>query len=99
MKPLVATSIITLLVSAVPAYATHELEQSSANQEPADTHISWHEFRHDVGSHPGVSASIDHHGLITLAGHTDSATEKSQLYNLAVRVRGASKVTNLIGTD
>ncbi len=99
MKTLVAASIITLLFSAVPAFATHDLKQAPANQEPADSHISWHEFRHDLGSYAGVTASIDHHGVITLGGHADSSPEKRKINQLARKVRGATNVINLIGTD
>lgn len=99
MKTLVAASIITLLFSAVPAYAEHDLAQKPAQQEPADSHISWHEFRHDLGSYAGVTASIDHHGVITLAGHADSSPDKRKINQLAVKVRGATNVINLIGTD
>lgn len=99
MKTLVAASIITLLFSALPAYAEHDLVQKPAQQESADSHISWHEFRHDLGSYAGVTASMDHHGVITLAGHADSNPEKRKVNNLAKKVRGATNVINLIGTD
>lgn len=99
MKTLVAASIVTLLLSAVPAYAEHDLAQKPAQQEPADSHISWHEFRHDLGSYTGVTASIDHHGVITSAGHADSSPEKREINQLAMKVRGAANVINLIGTD
>ena len=91
--------MITLLILSVPAYATDELKQPLVSEDPVDTHISWHEFRHDFGSYPSVTASMDHQGVIILTGHTDNAVEKSQLQNLALKVRGATKVTNLIGTD
>ena len=99
MKTLAAVSIITLLLSTVPTYAAHELAKAPANQEPVDSHISWHEFRHDLGSYSGVTASIDHHGVITLAGHADSTPEKQKVNNLAIKVRGATNVINLVGTD
>ena len=99
MKTLVSASIITLLFSTVPVYAEHDLVQKPAQQEPADPHISWHEFRHDLVSYAGITASIDHHGVITLAGHADSSPEKRKVYQLAMKVRGATKVINLIGTD
>ena len=99
MKKVISTSIVTLLVLVSPAYATHDLAKKPADQKPADSHISWHEFRHDLGSYSGVTASIDHHGVITLAGHADSIIEKRKINNLAINVRGATKVNNLIGTD
>ena len=99
MKTVISASIITLLVLVSPAYATHDLTQQPAEQTPADSHISWHEFRHDLGSYAGVTASIDHHGVITLAGHADSVPEKRKINNLAMKVRGATEVNNLIGTD
>ena len=99
MKTVISASIITLLVLVSPAYATHDLAQQPAEQTPADSHISWHEFRHDLGSYAGVTASIDHHGVITLAGHSDSVPEKRKINSLAMKVRGATEVTNLIVTD
>ena len=99
MKKVISASIVTLLVLASPAYATHDLAKKPADQKPADSHISWHEFRHDLGSYPSVTASIDHHGVITLAGHADSSPQKQKINSLAIKVRGATEVNNLIGTD
>ncbi len=99
MKALIAATVLTFLVTSGNAFAAHELAQPPANQEPADTHISWHEFRHDLGAYPSVIASMDKNGIVTLSGHTDSAYEKAQLNRLASRVTGASEVKNLILTD
>ena len=99
MKALIAATVLTFLVTSGNAFATHELAQPPADQEPADTHISWHEFRHDLGAYPGVNAFMDKNGIVTLSGHTNSAYEKAQLNRLAIRVRGASDVKNRILTD
>ncbi len=99
MKKLLSASIVTLLVLVSPAHATHDLAQQPAEQTPADSHISWHEFRHDLGSYSGVTAFMDHRGVITLAGHADSVPEKQKINSLAIKVRGATEVNNLIGTD
>ncbi len=99
MKALIAATVLTFLVTSGNAFATHELAQSPADQEPADTHISWHEFRHDLGAYPSVIASMDKNGIITLSGHTDSSYEKAQLNRLAKRVKGASDIKNRILTD
>ena len=95
MRTVVSASIVSLLVFAGSAYATHELAQRPVDQIPADSHMSWHEFRHDLG----VTASIDHHGVITLAGHADSTPQKQKINSLAIKVRGATEVKNLIGID
>ncbi|ASJ73706.1 hypothetical protein [Granulosicoccus antarcticus] len=99
MKKLTSASVVALLVLASPTYASHDLAKPPAEQAPVDNHISWHEFRHELGSYPGVTATIDHHGVITLAGHTDSSPEKQRISNLATQVRGTIEVNNLIGTD
>ncbi len=99
MKTLITATVLTSLIGFSTAHASHDMVKAPAKQLPADSHISWHEFRHDLGAFPGVTASIDHHGVITLAGHTDSATDKLKLDGLAVKVRGATEVVNLIGTD
>ena len=99
MKTVIIASIFALLAVVSPAYATHDLAQAPVVKTPADSHISWHEFRHDLGSYSGVTATINHHGVITLAGHADSVPEKLKINSLAIKVRGATEVNNLIGTD
>lgn len=99
MKTLILATALTGLIATSSAFATHELKQTPDNQEPVDTHLSWHEFRHELLSFPSVIATIDEKGVITLSGHTDSAIEKSQLNKLAARVRGTSDVKNRILTD
>ena len=99
MKSQVIATVLSSLIGFSSAYASHDIVKPPAEQEPTDSHISWHEFRHDLGSFPGVVASIDHHGVVTLAGHTDSSNEKRKIDDLAIKVRGATEVINLIRTD
>lgn len=99
MKPQIIAAVLSSLIGISSAYASHDMVMPPVEQSPADSHISWHEFRHDLGSFPGVVASIDHHGVITLAGHTDSSDEKRKIDGLAAKVRGATEVINLIGAD
>ena len=99
MKALITATVLTSLMTFGNASASHELVQPPTDQEPANTHISWHEFKHDLGSYPSVIASMDNNGIITLSGHTDSAYEKAQLDRLAKRVLGASDIKNRILTD
>lgn len=99
MKVFIAAIVLASLVTFGNAFASHELVQPPVDQEPVNTHISWHEFKHDLGSYPSVIASMDENGIITLSGHTDSAYEKAQLDRLAKRVLGASDVKNRILTD
>lgn len=99
MKIFIAAAVLTSLVTFGNASASHELVQPPVDREPANTHISWHEFKHDLGSYPSVNAFMDKNGIITLSGHTDSAYEKAQLDRLAKRVLGASDVINRILTD
>ena len=99
MKVIIAATVLASLVTFGNAFASHELVQPSVDQEPVDTHISWHEFKHELGSYPSVNASMDDNGVITLIGHTDSSYEKAQLNKLAMRVSGASDVINRILTD
>jgi len=67
--------------------------------EPSDGHISWHEFRHEVAVYPQVNATIDHHGVVTLAGHVESSIDKNLIEKLARKIRGATDVRQTIGSD
>ena len=99
MKVFIAATILTSLITFGNAFAAHDLVQPPVEQEPANTHISWHEFRHELGAYPSVNAFMDKNGIITLTGHTDSVYGKAQLNKLARRVSGASDVKKWIGTD
>ena len=99
MRVFIAATALTFLLTLGNAFASHELVQPPADQDPDNPHISWHEFKHDLGSYPSVNAYMDDNGVITIIGHTDSAYEKSQLDKLAKRVSGASEVLNRILTD
>ena len=50
-------------------------------------------------SESSVNASMDHQGAITLSGHVDNGMDKQLLERLAMRVRGASRIKNLVNTD
>ncbi|MGQ7848044.1 BON domain-containing protein [Granulosicoccus sp. 3-233] len=99
MKLFIAVTLLALFVTFGNTYASHEIVQTPIQKDPVDTHISWHEFRHDLGSYPSVNATMDSSGIITLSGHTDSVYEKAQLGRLAMRVLGASDIRNMIFTD
>jgi osmotically-inducible protein OsmY len=62
-------------------------------------HMSWHEFRHELGSFPQVTASMTHAGMLTLAGHADNNTEKQKIEGYARMVLGVAEINNLISTD
>ena len=80
-------------------YASHELEKQPAVAEATDGHISWHEFRHELGAFAQVNATMDHHGIVTLTGHTDDSTEKNLVEKLASKIRGATDIRSTISTD
>ena len=81
-------------------HASHELEnQPQAPETSNDGHLSWHEFRHELGAYPTVTASMNHHGVITLAGHVDDSTDKLILERLAMKIRGATDIRSTIDSD
>ncbi len=63
----------------------------------SDSHIAWHEFRNNLGSHPRVYASMTDVGVITLWGRVSSPFEGDKLEELASQVKGATKVVNSTG--
>ena len=99
MKTLIVASAFTLLTTVGVVHATDELEKPPVALDEVDSHISWHEFRHELLAFPGVNASMDHDGVITVVGHTKSLYDKRQIGNLATKVRGATNVNNRILTD
>lgn len=99
MKTLVGAIIITSVLASGMAIAEHELGQPKKVEVVQDTHLSWHEFRHELVSYTQVQANMTHEGTVFLTGHTDSALEKDQVGKLARRIRGAIKVSNQISTD
>ena len=81
-------------------HASHELEnQPQAPETSNDGHLSWHEFRHELGAYPTVTASMNHRGVITLAGHVDDSTDKLILERLAMKIRGATDIRSTIDSD
>lgn len=99
MKTLVNAVLYTSILVSGLAMAEHELGQPKKAEIVQNTHLSWHEFRHELASYTQVQANMNHEGMVFLTGHTDSALEKSQVEKLARRIRGAVKVTSQISTD
>ena len=93
-----AAVVSTQLIGGV-VYASHELENQAAVAESTDGHMSWHEFRHELGVFVGVTASMDHHGVVTLAGHADDNSQKNLIERLASKIRGASDIRSTISAD
>ena len=93
-----AAIVSTQLLGGV-LYASHELEKQPAVPEATDGHISWHEFRHELGAFPSVNASMDHHGVVTPAGHTDDSLQKNLVEKLASKIRGATDIKSTISAD
>ena len=100
IKMIVLAAVVSTQLIGGAVYASHELENQAAVPEAtADGHMSWHEFRHELGVYPSVNAAMNHHGVITLSGHVDSSADKDVIERLASKIRGATDVKNLIGTD
>lgn len=99
MKTLIIASVFTLLTTVGIVHATDELEKAPVAQEEVDSHISWHEFKHEILAYPSVSASMSQDGVITVIGHTENMVDKSKIGELASRVSGATDVNNNIFTD
>ncbi len=100
VKLITLAAVVSMPLVGGTAYAQHELENQPAMPEQNnDGHISWHEFRHELGVYPTANANMDHHGVITLSGHVDSGIEKNSLERIAMKVRGATDIKNLINID
>lgn len=99
MKTLVGAVLITFVLASGMAQAEHELGQPKKQEVEQDHHLSWHEFRHELGSFPQIQAHMTHEGIVFLNGHADSASEKQQVEKMARQVRGAVEVRNQILTD
>ena len=80
------------------AYSDDKLQKRSAAKE-GDGHISWSEFRRELGNFPQVTATIKSNGVVTLAGHTDDGPDKNAVELIATKIRGATRIVNLIVTD
>lgn len=88
-----------LIVGAPAASALADNLLPSEPIEARDTHISWHEFRHELGSYPQVQASMSREGVIMLWGHADDGIEKQRVDALARKVEGATEINNGVLTD
>lgn len=92
--------VLSMPIMAPSVYASHELgNQSTTPEVVSDGHISWHEFRHELGGYPGINAIMDSQGRVTLSGHLETSNESSIINTLASKIRGASKIINLIDVD
>lgn len=100
IKMVALAAVVSSQLIGGAVYASHELENQAAVPEAtSDGHMSWHEFRHELGVYPSVNAVIDHHGVITLTGHVDNSTDIHAIERLASKIRGATDVKNLIDAD
>jgi len=95
-----ATFLVAALVvgaPAAPALADNLLPSEPV--EVKDTHISWHDFRHELGSYPQVQASMSSDGVITLSGHASDGIEKRRIAMLARKVQGVTEINDVVITD
>lgn len=82
---------------AAPAFADNLLPSEPI--EARDTHISWHDFRHELGNYPQVRASMSSGGVITLSGHASDGIERRRIEALARKVQGATAINNGLIAD
>ena len=80
------------------AYSDDKLQKRSAAKE-GDGHVSWSEFQRELGSFTQVTATIDSNGVVTLWGHTDDQQGKSDVELIARKIRGVTRIRNIIFTD
>ena len=99
MKIIVTAVLITSVLASGMAVAEHELGQPKEAEVELDRHLSWHEFRHELGNYPQIQANMTHEGTVFLNGHANDSVEKQQVEKLARRIRGAVEVRNQISTD
>ena len=99
-KVLSLATFISMSLIGGAAYASHELEnQPFMSEQDNDGHISWHEFRHELGAYPAINATIDRNGVIYLSGHVDSSFDSLLIERLAMKVRGAKALRISVDTD
>ena len=103
-SPICGVVRATFLVAAlaVGAFAAPALADNLLPSEPVeakDSHISWHDFRHELGNYPQVQASMSSDGVITLSGHASDGIEKRRIEALARKVEGATEITNGLIAD
>ncbi len=88
-----------LLLPGASALAEDELKKPVLQDVPADTHLSMHQFRHELGAFGTVEAYMSHEGVLTIHGHVDDGITRSEVERLARKVKGVVEVRNLIFTD
>ena len=88
-----------LLLPGASALAEDELKKPVMQDVPADTHLSMHQFRHELGAFGTVEAYMSHEGVLTIHGHVDDGITRSEVERLARKVKGVVEVRNLIFTD
>ena len=100
IKMIALAAVVSTQLIGGAVYASHELEnQAAVPDATADGHMSWHEFRHELGAFSGINASMDHHGIVTLSGHADDSGSKNMIERLASKIRGASDIRSTITAD
>ena len=99
MKISIGIIFITSVLTSGMTMVEHELQNPIKPQVEQDTHLSWHQFQHELNSYAQVQAQMTHEGIVYLRGHLEDSTEKQRVERLARRVRGAIEVRNLIFTD
>ena len=100
IKMIALAAVVSTQLIGGAVYASHELEnQAVVPEASADGHMSWHEFRHELSAFAGVNASMNHHGVVTLSGHTDDSSQKNAIEMLASKIRGASDIRSTINAD
>jgi len=90
---------VALAVSISSASALADDQLPSEPVKERNTHISWHEFRHELSGYSQVMASLSDDGVITLWGHPSDGIQKSRITALARKVEGATEIRNLMITD
>ena len=79
--------------------ADHELKKQPKQAEPKDSHLSWHQFDHELSFYGDVRASMSPAGILTLSGHIDDGIDKHAIEMLARKVIGVIEIRNLLVAD
>ena len=99
MKNIIGVFFITSILTSGVSMAENELEKPIEPLVEQDTHLTWHQFRHELNNYTQIQAQMTHEGIVYLYGHVEDSTEKLRVERLAKRVRGAIMVRNQISTD
>ena len=99
-SPLLVTlpATLMLLIGASLSNADDTL-LTQPSMPDGDGHISWHEFRHELGAYPQASSAMDRDGVVWIRGHVDSGIDRNRLERLARKIRGATDIRNHLLTD